>query len=55
LRNPLYRETAHFVIDTGRPSVSALVNMIIMQLELANVLPQRTASPSSQLTNHSGH
>jgi hypothetical protein len=29
--------------------------MIIMQLELANVLPQRTASPSSPQTNHSGH
>lgn len=55
LRNPLYRVTAHFVIDTGRPSVSALVNMIIMQLELANVLPQRTSSPSSPQTNHSGH
>ena len=40
LRNPLYRETAHFVIETGRPSVSALVNMIIMQLELANEIPK---------------
>lgn len=34
-RNPLYRDAAHFVIDTGRPSVSTLVNMILMQLELA--------------------
>lgn len=34
-RDPLYRETAHFVIDTGRPSVSMLVNMIVMQLELS--------------------
>lgn len=40
LRNPLYRETAHFIIETGRPSVSALVNMIIMQLELANEIPK---------------
>jgi shikimate kinase len=38
-RDPLYRETAHFVIDTGRPSVATLVNMIVMQLELAGVLP----------------
>jgi shikimate kinase len=37
-RDPLYRETAHFVIETGRPSVSTLVNMIVMQLELAGVL-----------------
>ena len=39
VRDPLYRETAHFVIETGRPSVATLVNMIIMQLELAGVLP----------------
>jgi shikimate kinase len=38
-RDPLYRETAHFVIETGRPSVATLVNMIIMQLELAGVIP----------------
>jgi shikimate kinase len=39
VRDPLYRETAHFVIDIGRPSVAALVNMIVMQLELAGVVP----------------
>jgi shikimate kinase len=38
-RDPLYRETAHFVIETGRPSVATLVNMIVMQLELAGVAP----------------
>lgn len=27
-RDPLYRETAHFVVETGRPSVSTLVNTI---------------------------
>ena len=37
-RDPLYRETAHFVIETGRPSVATLVNMITMQLELAGHL-----------------
>ncbi len=41
MRDPLYRETAHFVIDTGRPSVATLVNMIVMQMELAGVLPRR--------------
>ena len=35
LRDPLYRETAHYVIETGRPSVSTLVNMIIAQLDLS--------------------
>ena len=36
-RDPLYRETAHFVLETGRPSVATLVNMIVMQLELAGL------------------
>lgn len=40
-RDPLYRETAHFVIETGRPSVPTLVNKIIMQLELAGHIPPR--------------
>lgn len=39
VRDPLYRETAHFVIETGRPSVATLVNMIVMQLELAGDEP----------------
>jgi shikimate kinase len=38
-RDPLYREAAHFIVETGRPSVPTLVNMIVMQLELAGVLP----------------
>lgn len=38
-RDPLYRQTAHFTIETGRPSVSTLVNMIVMQLELAGLHP----------------
>jgi shikimate kinase len=39
-RHPLYLQTAHFNIDTGRPSVAALVNMIVMQLEMAGLLVQ---------------
>jgi shikimate kinase len=39
-RDPLYRETAHIVVDTARPSLQALVNMIVMQLELAGALPK---------------
>ncbi len=39
LRDPLYREAAHFTIETGRPSVATLVGMIVMQLELTGVLP----------------
>lgn len=45
-RDPLYRQTAHFVIETGRPSVGTLVNMILMQLELAGLVdPTRVPSP----------
>jgi shikimate kinase len=40
-RDPFYRETAHCVIDTGRPSVATLVNMIVMQLELAGIVPHQ--------------
>ena len=35
--DPLYRECADFVIETGRPSVNGLVNMVLMQLEMAGV------------------
>jgi shikimate kinase len=37
-RDPLYHETAHFVVETGRPTVNALVNMVLMQLEVAGVI-----------------
>lgn len=39
IRDPLYRQTANFIVETGRPSVATLVNMIVMQLELAGVWP----------------
>jgi shikimate kinase len=39
VRDPLYRETAHFILETGRPSVATLVNMIVMQLELSGAIP----------------
>lgn len=38
-RDPLYRSCAHYVIETGRPSVAQLVNMVAMQLELAGLMP----------------
>jgi len=37
-RDSLYRQTAHFVIEIGRPSVPTLLNMILMQLELAGLV-----------------
>jgi shikimate kinase len=45
-RDPLYRETAHYVVETGRPSLHMLVNMILMQLELAGTIdPAQVPSP----------
>lgn len=46
-RDPLYRRTAHFVIEAARPSVPTLLGMVLMQLELAGLVdPART--PVSQ-------
>lgn len=45
-RDPLYRQAAHFVVETPRPSVPGLMNMILMQLELAGwVDPSQVPSP----------
>ena len=45
-RDALYRQASHFVIETGRPSIPALVNTVLMQLELAGLLNlSRAPSP----------
>lgn len=38
-RDPLYRRTAHFVVEAVRPSVQSLAGMVMMQLELAGLAP----------------
>ena len=44
-RDPLYRQTAHYVVETGRPSVPAPVNRVLLQLELAGLVdPRRVPS-----------
>ena len=48
-RDPLYRKTAHFVVEAARPSVSALVGMVLMQLELAGLVsPEQVPSTIDQ-------
>lgn len=37
-RDPLYRESAKFVVETGQPSVAGLVNTVVLLLEQAGVL-----------------
>ena len=32
IRDPLYRETAHLILETGRPSVPSLVNAVLTEL-----------------------
>ncbi len=48
-RDPLYRRVAHYVVETGRPSIHTLVNMVLMQIELAGLapVPAVTAAPRS--------
>ncbi|TDM08549.1 MAG: shikimate kinase [Ideonella sp. MAG2] len=44
-RDPLYRETSEFVIDAARHSLATLVNLIVMQIDLAGWL-KATAQPT---------
>jgi shikimate kinase len=46
-RHALYEMAAHYAVDTGRPSVSTLVSLIIQQLESEGLLPPRPPSPAS--------
>jgi shikimate kinase len=55
IRDPLYRETAHYVIDTGRPSVAVLLNMITMQLEMAGDLPFKKQNAPDAAPSDAGH
>jgi len=51
-RDPVYKEAAHFVIETNRPSVSALVNMIIRQMEHIGKLPAPSHDSVHAHTSH---
>ena len=44
-RDPLYRRVAHFVVETARPSVPALIGMVLMQLELAGLVDPGQMQP----------
>lgn len=43
-RDELYRESAHFVIDSGRVASQRLINMLLMQLELAGLIEAQQAT-----------
>lgn len=38
IRDPLYAQTAHYVLEVGRPSSLNLLNTIIMHLEMAGII-----------------
>ncbi len=52
-RDPLYRRTAHFVVESARPSVPSLLGMVLMQLELAGLVDPAQV-PSSIGTGQPG-
>ena len=39
MRDPLYRETAHLILETGRPSISSLVNAVLTELHRIGAAP----------------
>ncbi|MDP1955004.1 MAG: shikimate kinase [Polaromonas sp.] len=45
LRDPLYRESARFTVETGKPSVAALVNAVVLLLEQGGVVSLTEARP----------
>ncbi|GJG97111.1 shikimate kinase [Cupriavidus pauculus] len=51
-RDPLYREVADFIIETGKPTVAQLANMVLMQLEMAGfTLPAAEAEPDTDMVD----
>lgn len=46
-RDPLYRRVAHFVVKGRRPSMSALLSMVLSQIELAGLREVGTKLPET--------
>jgi shikimate kinase len=44
-REPLYRDTAHVIVDTGAQSASTLVGKVLAALRRADALPERPSGP----------
>lgn len=44
VRDPLYRRTAHYVVEAARPSVPALIGMVLMQLEVVGLIDAQQAA-----------
>jgi shikimate kinase len=48
VRDPLYRRTAHYVVEAHRPSVSGMAHWIQMQLELGGHLAGATVDDAAR-------
>lgn len=46
VRDPLYRETAHWVVETGRQPVDAVVGAILQRLRGTPAVPPPAAAPA---------
>ena len=55
VRDPLYREAAHYVFDTGRPSINKLLNAIIEKLELGGFDTHASNNASQNAPHHGSH
>jgi 3-dehydroquinate synthase len=51
VREPLYREIAHIVVDTGRPNVQSMVQTILAQLSARAAAVPAAMTPTSQTLN----
>jgi shikimate kinase len=47
-RDPLYRRTAHIVVDAMRPSVTALTSIVLTQLELSGMVEPGSFSAATK-------
>jgi shikimate kinase len=47
LRDPLYRATAHFVIEANLPTPAQLSHVVLMQLELAGLVGLHAPAPGT--------
>ena len=46
-RDPLYRRVAHFVVEGGRPAMTALLGMVLSQIENAGLREVSTKLPET--------
>lgn len=52
-RDPLYREVAHYIVETGRATLHSTLHLVFMQLEMAGVIAgERVVASSAACPEH---